>query len=286
MNNLKINFIGVGGQKCASTWIYDILTDHPEVCLSHDKELDFFSSFWDRGYAWYRGKFDLDRAGEAVAVGEVSPSYLSDTDAAGRAAKYNKDMKVIVTLRYPVDRAYSNHKHNIRQGFVPGDDLSFEKSLAENPTYIEHGYYGKYLGNWLGHFPKEQIQVIFFEDIVGNPDRVAASVYRFLGVSDDFVSRNLRKKSNESVVVANVKVARLVDGIRNRVRSSRLFSWVWDLLYMLGLRAIYRALNMRDVDTAIPKMLPTTRDYLASVYRSDIELLESIVGRPLANWKK
>jgi len=286
MNNLKVSFIGVGGQKCASTWIYDILADHPDVCLSKDKELDFFSNFWDRGYAWYMGKFDLARARAAVAVGEVSPSYLSDTDSAERAAKYNKDMKVIVTLRSPIDRAYSNHKHNIRQGFVPDEDMSFEKSLAENPTYVEHGYYGRYLKNWLRHFPNSQIQFIFFEDIVANPEEVAASVYRFLGVSENFVSKSLRKKSNESVAVANVKVARFVDWIRNSVRSSWLFSWIWDVLNILGIRAMYRALNMRDVGTAIPKMLPATRTNLAAAYKEDIELLESIVGRPLIGWMK
>lgn len=286
MNNWKISFIGVGGQKCASTWIYDILADHPDVCISKDKELDFFSNFWDRGYAWYEGKFDLERARVAEAVGEVSPSYLSDTDSAERAAKYNKDMKVIVTLRNPIDRAYSNHKHNIRQGFVPDGDMGFEKSLAENPTYIEHGYYGRYLKNWLRNFPRHQVQVIFFEDIVANPGGVAESVYRFLGVSENFVSKNLRKKSNESVAVANVKVARFIDGIRNRVRASWLFSWIWDVLHILGIRAIYRILNMRNVEAVIPKMLPATRAHLSAVFRSDIELLESIVGRPLTSWMK
>jgi hypothetical protein len=284
MDSARICFIGVGGQKCASTWIYDVLADHPDVCLSQDKELDFFSNFWDRGYAWYMNQFDGERAKLAVAVGEVSPSYLSDSDAASRAAQYNRNMKVIVTLRNPLDRAYSNHKHNIRQGFVPGNDLSFEKSLAENPTYIEHGYYGKYLGNWLRHFPKQQVLVILFEDIVADPVGVAASVYRFLDVSDDFVSKNLRKKSNESVAVANVRMARIVDDIRIRFRSSRLSSWIWDVLHLLGIRAMYRALNMRDVETAIPKMLPATRKHLADTYRADVELLESILGRPLTSW--
>lgn len=281
-----INFIGIGGQKCASTWIYDILADHPEVLLSRAKELDFFSNFWDRGFNWYEHQFDTDKATSAIAVGEISPSYLSDTDAPARAARYNPDMRVILTLRKPIDRAYSNHKHNIRQGFVLGEDLSFEKALAENPTYIEHGLYGKHLENWLRHFPKNQIQVIFFEDIVTDPEAVAKSVYRFLEVSESFISENLRTKSNESVAVANVKMALFVDGIRNRVRASRLFSWAWDLLHMLGIRAAYRAINMRNVNSAIPKMLPESRRYLASVYRPDIELLESIVDRSLTSWKE
>ena len=285
MKDIKISFIGIGGQKCASTWIYDILADQKEVALSRAKELDFFSNYWDRGYGWYENQFERDRLIAAKVIGEVSPSYLSDTDAPARAAQYNPDMRIILTLRNPIDRAYSNHKHNIRQGFVFGDDLSFEKSLAENPTYIEHGYYGKHLEKWLKYFPKEQILIIYFEDIVANPEGVAAGVYRFLGISEDFVTANFRKKSNESVAVANVRLALFVDGIRNYVKASNMISWVWGLLNMLGVRAIYRLLNMREVNSKIPKMLPETRDYLASLYRSDIDLLESIVGHPLTGWR-
>lgn len=285
MTGYRVNFIGIGGQKCASTWIYDILAGHPEVCLSQEKELDFFSNFWDRGFDWYADQFNGEKAKAARVVGEVSPLYLADRDAPGRAAQYNKEMKLIVTFRNPIERAFSNHKHNIRQGFVVGADLSFEAAMASNPTYVEYGNYGKHLSNWLRHFPRSQVLILFFEDIVAQPSESAQSVYRFLGISEDFKSPAIQNKSNESVAVGNVKVARLVDHIRNAVKSSP-FSWVWGGLRLIGVRALYRKLNMRNVEVAVPKMKHQTRRHLVDLYKSDIALLEAITGRSLSTWMK
>lgn len=284
MSRTRISFIGIGGQKCASTWIYDILDGHPEVCLSRKKELNFFSNFWDRGYDWYSGQFDNTLAKNAKTIGEVSPLYLSDGDAPIRAAEYNPYMKIIVTFRNPIERAFSNHKHNIRQGFVSGTDLSFEAAMVNNPTYVEFGYYGKHLSNWLQYFPWGQIHVLFFEDIVAQPFETARSVYRFLEIADDFTSPAIGQKSNESVAVANVELAQIIDRIRNAVKSSS-FPWVWDGLRFLGIRAVYRNFNLRDIDEAVPKMLPQTRSRLAEVYEQDIGLLEKITGRNLYSWK-
>lgn len=285
MSDCQINFIGIGGQKCASTWIYDILAGHPEVCLSQEKELDFFSNFWDRGFNWYADQFDAEKAKAARIVGEVSPLYLADSDAPVRAAQYNPDMKLIVTFRNPIERAFSNHKHNIRQGFVNSADLSFEAAMASNPTYVEYGNYGKHLSNWLRHFPRSQVLILFFDDIVTLPSESAQSVYRFLGIAEDFKSPAIQNKSNESVAVANVKVARLVDHIRKAVRSSP-FSWAWGGLRLIGLRALYRKLNMRNVDAAVPKMQLQTRRHLVELYKTDIALLEAITGRSLSTWIK
>lgn len=282
----RVNFIGIGGQKCASTWIYDILEGHPQVCLSSGKELDFFSNYWDRGFSWYLNKFDKRKIHSALAIGEVSPSYLSDTDAPKRAAQYNPDMRIILTLRNPLDRAYSNHKHNIRQGFVSdNDNLSFEAELDKNPTYVEHGFYGQHLSNWLQSFPSNQIFIVFFEEIVSNPTEVACSLYRFLGLSSDYTSPNIDKKSNESAAVANVQVALLIDNIRNVIKTSRI-SWIWTFLRAIGLRHLYRAWNGRNVVTSIPKMKTETRTRLAKIYNDDLTLLESLTKRSLDAWRQ
>lgn len=279
----KVNFIGIGGQKCASTWVYDILDGHPEVSLSRDKEVDFFSNYWDRGYEWYASHFDVPKSAAVSVIGEVSPSYLSDADAPERVAKYNRDMRIIVTVRNPVDRAYSNHKHNIRQGFVLSDDLRFETAVENNPTYIEHGLYGECIGRWRAHFPVEQIQIVFFEDILQRPGEVAREIFRFLAIDENYRSPAIDKKSNASVAVANVRLARTIDVIRKHVLASR-FSWVWALLRLTGVRSIYRAFNMRDVEKAIPPMHPETRAWMRESFKDDIALLESMTGRTLTKW--
>lgn len=279
------NFIGIGGQKCASTWIYDILAGHPEVCLSKNKELDFFSNYWDRGFEWYQAQFESGLAAQAIVVGEVSPSYLYDMDAPLRVRQYDRDMKIIVTLRNPVERAYSNHKHNIRQGFVFSGDLTFESSLQTNPTYIEHGLYAAHLQHWYESFPKDQILVVFFDDIVNAPSSVALTVYRFLGIDDGYVSSAFGKKSNESVAVANVGLALRIDQLRKSINGVGM-TWVWVLFRGLGLRWLYRRLNTRNIEQAIPGMRPETRAYLNSLYLDDISNTERLLGRDLAAWKQ
>lgn len=279
----KVNFIGIGGQKCASTWVYDILHGHPEVSLSRDKEVDFFSNYWDRGYEWYASHFDVPESTEVSVIGEVSPSYLSDADAPERVAKYNRDMRIVVTVRDPVERAYSNHKHNIRQGFVLGDDLRFELAMENNPTYIEHGLYGECIARWLAHFPADQVLIVFFEDILRKPGEVAREIFRFLDIDENYQSPAIGRKSNASVAVANVRLAKTIDAMRNRVLASR-FAWVWALLRLTGVRSIYRVFNMRDVEKAIPPMRPETRAWMRQRYKDDIAALESMTGRTLSKW--
>src|SRR5687767_9096163 len=136
-------FIGLGGQKCASTWLHVVFRDHADAYVSTPKELDFFSSFYDRGFQWYEAHFAA--AEGRRAIGEISPSYLPDHDAPARAHAYNANLRIIVALRDPVERAYSNHLHDIRLGHYSGRDLSFETGLANNPMYLEQSRYALHL---------------------------------------------------------------------------------------------------------------------------------------------
>ena len=282
MNRVKTQplFIGIGAQKCASTWIYDILSDHPDVVLSTVKELDFFSNFWDRGYRWYEEQFPA--AADGKVLGEVSPLYFYDRDAPARIRDLRSDARLIVTFRNPLDRAYSNHKHNLRHGFT-GGVRTFEDAMADNPSYLEFGLYGRYLKQWRDVFPEEQILVVFFDDIVRDPAAVASAVHRFLGISADHQSRFLTEKSNEAVAVSSVVLARLMDRLRTRFKGAGL-AWAWDLMRKLGLRAVYRSFNMKKVDEVIPRMRPETRQSLADYYREDIALLSALTGRDLSHW--
>ena len=79
----KPTFIGIGAQKCASTWIYDILKDHPDVALSELKEVDFFSYKYDHGLQWYENNFS--EAGTQSVIGEISPSYFHEPAVPARA---------------------------------------------------------------------------------------------------------------------------------------------------------------------------------------------------------
>ncbi|MBV1868486.1 MAG: sulfotransferase, partial [Marinosulfonomonas sp.] len=93
--------IGIGAQKCASSWVHSVLGAHPQIGVSEPKELDFFSYYFDRGYPWYNSHFqDLS---EFVARCDTSPSYFYDPRAAERVRAYNKDIKIC--LLYTSDAA-------------------------------------------------------------------------------------------------------------------------------------------------------------------------------------
>jgi hypothetical protein len=276
---MKPTFIGIGAQKCASSWLYRILEDHPEVCLSERKELDYFSYYYDNGYQWYEQHFECGSA--ARAVGEISPSYFHDYYAPSRAAAYNPGLKVILSLRDPIERALSHHKHLIRLGYYKGPDLSFESGIKLNPMYIEQGLYAKHLAHWLSAFPETQVLVLFMDDIRQNADSVVRQVYRFLEINDEHKPAALNVKANPSYVVRNRTLDMLVKKVRVLAKSLGL-QMVWRILGKTPLRTIYEASNRIESDAVIPPILPETLSALHDVFDPEIKRLAEMTGRELS----
>ncbi|MCF7983822.1 MAG: sulfotransferase domain-containing protein [Thiohalocapsa sp.] len=277
----KPSFIGIGAQKCASTWLYDILSDHPEACVSEVKEVNFFSYHFDHGYEWYERH--LGTCDGVKARGEISPSYFYEPAVPERIFDYAPDAKLLVSLRDPVDRAISNHKHEVRVGHLSGDDLSFERGLHNNPTYIEQGLYAKQLKRWLAFFPADRILVVLFEDVLADPEAVAKRVYRFLDIDQNHRSAALDTRSN----VGHLNRSPRVHEARRRVRlalSAIGLGAAWERIADLGFRKVYRRYNWVSADTKIPAVSAQTRAMLRARFRDDILELQTLIGRPLNKW--
>jgi hypothetical protein len=277
----KPGFVGIGAQKCASTWIYDILSDHPEVCVSAVKEVNFFSYHFDHGYQWYEGQFDCS---DDRLRGEISPSYFYEPAVPARIARYHPDAKLILALRDPVDRAISNHKHEVRVGHFSGDDLSFEAGLRNNPNYIDQGLYATHLKRWLEHFPAERILTVLFEDIVADPEQVARRVYAYLGIDESHRSEALDTRSN----TGHLNRSPGLDGIRRQIRLSLArigLAGAWEKLARSGLRNIYRRYNWLPAEAQIPPVSAEARNDLRQRFASEVEELEAILGRSLKHWR-
>lgn len=279
---MRPNFLGIGAQKCATTWLHAILVDHPEVCMGPKKEIDFFSHYYDYGFQWYERRFHCD--GERIAVGEVSPSYFHSTQAPRRVSAYHGDMRLVLFLRDPVERAFSNHKHEVRIGHLRGRDLSFEYGLKNNPAYIEQGLYATHLERWLEHFPRRQLLVVLVDDIVSNPAATAADIYEFLGISQNHVPAALGDRSNESFVSRYRWLERVRDGGHELSRAAHL-EGVWRLLARVGGQRLYRRLNRRPPSSVIPPMEEATRRLLKATFRGEMERLETLLERSLDPWR-
>lgn len=277
----KPTYIGIGAQKCASSWLHLILEEHPEVGVCETKEVDFFSFHFERGYQWYESQFE--GCENKLAVGEISPSYLCDPAVPARVAAYSPDIRILVTLRDPVERALSNHRHEVRLGRMKEGDLTFEAGLANNPMYIEQGRYATHLKRWLSHFSLESIKVVLMDDIVSDPRRVAREVYEFVGVDPSYVPSRLDQKFNVSHANRFRGLLNVKDATYSLTRNPAI-SWLWTAASAIGLKSLYRRVNVRASDAVIPQPSDRILQELRSQFAPEVRELSSILGRSLDHW--
>ncbi|MFH0341654.1 MAG: sulfotransferase [Chromatiales bacterium] len=279
---VKPTFIGIGAQKCASTWLFEILSDHPEVTLGEPKELDFFSRYYDHGFQWYERHFAY-RPG-VRAVGEISPSYFHEPLVPSRVESYLPHVKILLSLRDPVERAISNHKHQVRTGLFRGVDLSFEAGLANNPMYIEQGLYATHLSKWFEYFPRDQILVVLFEDILADPLAVAHAVYTFVGVDSDHRAQALNRKSNESHIIRYPLLDQWRKRLRARAKAGGL-DWLWKTVGRLRLQKLYRSLNRLPSEHVVPPVADATVRELRVRFADEVARTEELIHRLLDHWR-
>lgn len=280
MERFKPAFIGIGAQKCASTWIYQVLSDHPEIFVSTPKELDFFSSFFDRGYQWYQRAFAESDTGRLC--GEISPSYFVDSDAPARAKAYNPDFKIVLALRDPIERAYSNHLHDVRLLHLQGE-LSFEAGLRNNPMYLEQCRYASHLKRWLEFFPMSQIHVVLQEDVKRSPDLEAKKLYRFLGVCEEHKSEFSLQKANESYMPKSRKreaIYKKISKWLNRVGLSKFSGFIRRSAAFQNLKSR----NRLDIREIVPPISDDVMRSLAAELKNEVDELCSLLGRESFPW--
>jgi len=213
---MKPNFLGIGAAKAGTTKVARLLNQHPEVFISSPKELHYFDSddpLGKKTTEWYFSKFE-----ENVARGEITPSYMFVPGAPKLIhSVLGVDMKFIVSLRNPVDRAYSHYCHAVnnwheekyRERNYPIEELNFRDAITQEPerlasgefhirhqSYFKKGVYSEQLERYFEFFPRENFYIYLFEDFIENPSSIMAEMCQFLGVNDSFKFRNFGEKVN------------------------------------------------------------------------------------------
>lgn len=272
--------IGIGAQKCASSWVHAALGVHPQIGVSDPKEIDFFSYYFDRGYQWYETHF-APAATRQVRF-EASPSYLHDPRTPERVHAYNPAMKILLMLRDPIDRAYSNHLHEVIKGHI--GPISFAEGLANNPAYVEQGLYAMHLTRWLSVFPSDQILVLLAEEVATDPQSAASQVYAFAGVDPGFTSQVLHERRNESDR-ARSPLARAL--LRSGGTTLRKLGLEEPLARLKKSGPIARMMSANSVDIRqeIPPMDADSRKQLTSIFAPEVAALRTLLGRDSLPWK-
>jgi len=185
------DFVYIGPDKAGSTWLHQVLRWHPEVWAPEVKELFFFDRYHQRGADWYRAHYSEAPAGAAV-VADVSHDYLFDPAVPGRMrALLGDDVRLMVTLREPVDRAWSAYHFMVRQGRVREP---FAEAVRTVPELLDHGRYATHLRPFLDVFAREQLFAPTFDRLVEAPQGFAADLFAFLGIAPVDVPTDLHGK--------------------------------------------------------------------------------------------
>jgi Sulfotransferase domain len=272
--------IGIGAQKCMTSWIHALASAHPDVAASEPKELDFFSNHFDRGYRWYERHFPC-RPGTGAVGFECSPSYFHDPRAPERAAAYHPGLKVVVLLRDPVARAYSNHLHEIARGHIA--PCGFAEGLANNPAYIEQGLYAMHLGRWLDRFPRARVLCLITEEIARDPQAAARRFYGFLGVDPGHRPGVVDERRNDSDRARSALLRRTLRAGGDALRRAGLEEALIHLKRAPGVAAALR-LNSVALRDEVPPMAAADAARLAAVLAPEVERLAALLGRDSLPW--
>jgi hypothetical protein len=204
------DFLIIGTAKSGTTTLHGWLSEHPYVDPAVKKEVHFFDYDYYRGVDWYRAHFPTKLArdaferehGRPFLTGEASPTYISHEWAPSRIAKVLPNTKLIVALRNPIDRAYSQFQMSRREEEEPlesfAEAVAAEESrlrgecehLRRNPrynswpigcwSYLLRSRYAEQVERWFDLFPREQFLFLKTEELESHPQATLDRVYAFL----------------------------------------------------------------------------------------------------------
>lgn len=294
------DFFLIGAQKAGTTSLHHWLDQHPQVLMSRVKEPGFFSWLdWTdtpeagerppglrglappiRDRATYESLFGpadalRRRFAGVCAVGESSTDYLLAPRAPARVAELVPEARIVVLLRQPAERAWSNFRHARREGREELEDLEAaldaeteRVAAGAGPMlrYAEKSRYAPQLERWMSRF--DRVHVALTDDLDTDPVATTQAVFRFLGIAADFLP-NCRERFN---------VGSAPKGIKQEGQLHRA-------LVALGARVPwpYRR-QIRDRLFPKAEMDPELKRRVTDRFAADIEATAKLIDRDLSSW--
>ena len=192
------DFIIAGASKSGTSSIHYYLSRHPQILLPHKKEIDFYRKNFQRGIEWYLAHFPSLTDREDFLTGEATPNYLRFPEVPQRIKDTFPQVKIIILLRNPADRAISWHYHKLYTGLTNQDltsaiaeEIERLASVSEteiintgyyNPDNILSSLYIYKLKPWIELLGREKFLILKSEEFYSNPLRIMAKVFKFLGL--------------------------------------------------------------------------------------------------------
>jgi hypothetical protein len=192
-----LDFAGIGVSRCGTTYLAKCLADHPDVFIPSKKELAFYnnpSRMENESIMDY-----FTDASPSQLWGEYTPRYIIDREALEHLARHNPDVKTVVSLRDPVERAYSQYKYFHFQ--MDQEKITdFEQAMTGpyKEDYIIKSKYATNIQRAWEIFGRDHVHVMFSHDFGIRPAKTIAELYAYLGVDTSFRPDVLHERLNES----------------------------------------------------------------------------------------
>lgn len=279
------NFIIAGVPRAGTTSLVSYLRQHPQIFMAQDEPRFFLQSTDPNDPEVYNGKvkaktlaeYEAEFAGvtDEKAIGEKTPFYFYSPGAIRRIKAMLPDVRLIFSLRNPIERAYSTYWMAARMG---KEMPPIEEFLGPDSDTLVGGRYYSFLCQWYQAFDPSQIKVIILDDLEQSPQVVFEDLCRFLEVDDTVVLADSTAK-NASAQPTNRTLAKMV----TTFKGSAAFN-------------ASRALIPQDVRTQLKRYLyktyqkppPVDRKLTARLrplFEDDIRELEGLLGRDLTIWR-
>jgi hypothetical protein len=308
------NFFIAGAAEAGTISLYHYLNQHPDIFMSPVKEPCYFAqemrpeNFSPELRASIQHAMDelrtqLDSgleiiAGDGIvarqedyrklfqgvreerAVGEASVAYLWSATAAKEIAAFNPAAKIVLILRHPAERAFSNYVYYLADGHI---SESFSEHLALclktdglmglHYPFLEVGLYGQQVERLLDHIRQEQVRVWLYEDTTANPAKFFREVLAFLGVDTEFTpDRSLRHVQMEVPKMAGATQILRRFGVWQGLRGCAP-----SIMRPMLKKVMYR-------ERGSMTMSAEDRRFLVHYYRDDVKRLEHVIARDLFQW--
>lgn len=296
---MKMNlpqFFIVGAPKAGTTTLYHWLRQNPKIFMPDNKEPAYFCHFGKNcgrltslqptpvfSREEYVSLF-LPAPREAKA-GEASTGYLSWPVAAKSIKDFNANAKIIIVLRHPVYRAYSEHWHLIRdahetQTFEASLALEGERKATHWPPlfwHIQRSLYAASVERYFETFGRSHVKVYLYDDLQTHAEAFFESVQKFIGVPPIRIPNSDRH--NRSFDIRNRWLQRSVVH-----PAPRLKRWANRVLPD-GVRNGLRQFLLQANQKAYPPLSNNlVQELMDKHFRQDVLDLQKLIGRDLSHW--
>ena len=287
----KIDFFIAGVQKAGSTTLYNLLSKCNDIYMPKEIHLPIArKNGFDKEDLKMRYKNYTSQ--KIIGGGDVNCIYFSHT--ARILKEYNNDIKIIIVLRNPVDRAYSAFNYFYRLGIekekyfktaIEDEDNLKSFDDQSNKTYLSHGYYYNQLLEYYKFFKKDQIHIILFKDLVQNQEAVLKRTLNFLGLSEHKNLMEMKKvESNPSAILRSTNLHKLTNEdnfLKKYYQKIVPKNW----RFYLNVNIMKRIERLNKKKTPYPPMDQNLRNELACLFNPYNDKLSDLIDINLDHWE-